>query len=226
MLDPSVGVLSGLRAGDGYLDMTTNSPSVFRTIAEACDARGIEHLDAPVSGRPPEMTIMVGGEEATFNKYLPLLETIGKNVFHVGGTASGCIAKPVTQYLGYTNFVAAAEGLLIGAKAGLDLSILAEIVPVSARASRSFAHFPRSVFSGEFSSPGTLDIVAKDINLACELAREVQAPSGMGNVADDVLKRAQALGWGKLGFSTAVQVLEQMAGAELRAAAAGEPRGG
>jgi 3-hydroxyisobutyrate dehydrogenase-like beta-hydroxyacid dehydrogenase len=174
-------------------------------------------LDAPVSGRPPGMTIMVGGDATTFAAYRPLLACMGRNIFHVGPTGHGCIAKLVTQYLGYSNFVTALEGLLIAAKAGIDLGVLAQIVPVSAGASRTFDNIPRSVLSGTFTAGGTLDIVAKDLQLACELAREVGAPASTGLIADDVFRRAQAQGWGQRGFPIAARVLEAMAGVELRA---------
>jgi 3-hydroxyisobutyrate dehydrogenase-like beta-hydroxyacid dehydrogenase len=143
----------------------------------------------------------------------------------VGETGAGCIAKLVTQYLGYTNFIAALEGLLIGARAGIDLGVLAQIVPVSAGASRTFDNIPRAVFSGEFVAGGTLDIVAKDLHLACELAREVGAPAHLGLLADDMLKRAQAQGWGQQGFPVVARVLEAMAGAELRAPTATQATG-
>lgn len=225
VLAPSTGILAGLKAGHAYIDMTTNAPGVVRRLAEVCRERGVAVLDAPVSGRPPGMTIMVGGDLATFTKYRPLLECMGRNIFYVGETGSGCIAKLVTQYLGYANFVTALEGLLIGAKAGIDLRVLAQIVPVSAGASRTFDNIPRSVFNGAFTSGGTLDIVAKDVHLACELAREVGAPAFMGLLADDVYARAQAQGWGQWGFPIAARVLEAMAGVELRAPDAGSDVG-
>jgi len=217
VLDPATGILAGIRPGGAYIDMTTNAPDVFRRIAVACQARGVAVLDAPVSGRPPGMTIMVGGDVATYTKYRPLLACLGRNIFHVGETGAGCIAKLVTQYLGYTNFITAIEGLLIAAKAGIDPRILAQIVPVSAGASRTFDNIPRAVFSGQFTSGGTLDIVAKDVHLACELARQVGAPAHLGLIADDVLKRAQAQGWGQQGFPIAARILEAMVGVELRA---------
>lgn len=218
-LDPSGGILAGAKPGDAYVDLTTNAPNVVRRIGEACRARGVAFLDAPVSGRPPSMTIMAGGDAAVFATYEPVLACMGRNVFHVGETGAGCAAKLVTQYLGYANLVTAIEGMLIGAKAGLDLGVLARIVPVSAGASRTFDNIPRSVLTGEFTAGGTLDIVAKDVHLACELAREVGAPAHVGVIADDLYQRAQAQGWGQRGFPIVARILEAMAGVELRAAA-------
>jgi 3-hydroxyisobutyrate dehydrogenase-like beta-hydroxyacid dehydrogenase len=219
-LDPETGILTALQEGGAYVDMTTNSPSVARRVAEACRVRGVDMLDAPVSGRPPTMTVMVGGDEAVFARYRPLLAAMAGNIFYVGGAGAGCTAKLVTQYLGYTNFVAALEGMLIAAKAGIDLSVLAQIVPVSAGASRTFDNIPRSVLPGTFTAGGTLDIVAKDLQLARDLARDVGAPAHLGLLAHDVLSRAQAQGWGQEGFPIAARILEAMAGAELRAPAA------
>jgi len=216
VLDPDIGILAGLRAGGCYIDLTTNAPDVARKVGQACRGKGVAMLDAPVSGRPPGMTVMVGGDEAVFARHRPLFEAIARNIFYVGGAGSGCIAKLVTQYLGYTNFVASLEGLLIGAKAGVDPGILAQIVPFSAGASRTFDNIPRSVLSGAFTAGGTLDIVAKDLALACALAREVAVPASLGLMAHDVLHRAQAQGWGSRGFPIAARILEAMAGYELR----------
>ena len=217
VLDEHTGVLAGLARGTAIIDTTTNSPSVSRKVSSICRRRGVEMLDAPVSGRPPGMTIMAGGDRATFDECRPLLETIAGNVFHLGDSGAGCITKLVTQYLGYSNFITAIEGLIIGAKAGIDPGLLAQVVPVSAGASRVFDNIPRSVLSGTFVSGGTLDIVAKDLHLACELAREAGAASSMGNIAEDVFRRGQVLGWGSEGFAAAAQVLETMAGMALRA---------
>jgi 3-hydroxyisobutyrate dehydrogenase-like beta-hydroxyacid dehydrogenase len=219
VLDPNNGILAGQRRGDGYIDLTTNAPAVARRVAEACTAIGVDMLDAPVSGRPPGLTVMVGGARPVFDRYRPLFAAIARNAFYVGEAGAGCIAKLVTQYLGYTGFVAALEGLLIGAKAGIDPGILAQIVPFSAGASRTFDNIPRAVLSGSFSAGGTLDIVAKDLELACGLARSVAAPAQLGLLAADVLHRAQARGWGQEGFPVAVRILEEMAGQELRSQA-------
>src|SRR6202011_1153457 len=101
-LDPVSGVLAGLQPGGAYIDMTTNAPAVVRRVAEACRARGVEMLDAPVSGRPPTMTVMVGGDEAVFARYRPLLAAMARNIFYVGGAGGGWTAQLGPPYLRYT----------------------------------------------------------------------------------------------------------------------------
>ncbi|MEE8466702.1 MAG: NAD-binding protein, partial [Dehalococcoidia bacterium] len=129
---------------------------------------------------------------------------------------SGCTAKLVTQYLGYSNFIAGIEGMLIGAKAGLDMKILAKLIPISASSSRSMDRYVDVLIGDAAASTGPLDIVAKDLHLACQLARDVGAPSRIGDIVDDVLQRAQAQGWGNEPLPAAARILEQMAGADLR----------
>lgn len=216
LLDPKDGILAGLKPGSAWIDTTTNSPNVYAPLAKTCLERGIEVLDGPVSGRPPNMTIMIGGDKATFEKYKPLLDDMGKVVFYIGESGRGFTIKLVTQYMGYCNFVAAIEGMLIGAKAGLDLNVLGQVAPETVAGSRLLGMFPANVFPGNFEGPGTLDIVAKDMNMANDLAREVGSPSAMGNIVEDMLKRGQAQGWGGKPFHNVVKILEQMAGAELR----------
>jgi 3-hydroxyisobutyrate dehydrogenase len=216
VLDPVSGILRGMPNGAAYIDLTTNAPGTIRRLAERCREQGVVFLDAPVSGRPPNMTVMVGGEAGDFARLRPIFEAIARNVFHVGPSGAGCVAKLVTQYLGYTNFIAALEGMLIAAKSGIDLGVLARIVPVSAGASRTFDNIPRSVLTGAFTSGGTLDIVAKDMDLAVSLAREVGAPGALGALASDIYKRAQARGWGGEGFPVVARILEAMAAVELR----------
>ncbi len=216
MLEPQIGVLAGLQPGAAHIDLTTNSPKTVVRVGEACRSRSVELIDAPVSGRPPNMTVMIGASDAAFTRYRSLFDCIAANVFHVGPSGAGATAKLVTQYLGYTNFIASIEGLLVAAKAGIDLDILARIVPVSAGQSRTFDNIARSVFPRTFAAGGTLDIVAKDVDLACQLARELGAPATLGALASDIYKRAQARGWGQEGFPVVARVLEAMAGTELR----------
>ena len=156
LTDPDNGILAGIKTGGTWVDTTTNSPTTIHKLADICKQRGIEILDSPVSGRIPNMTMMVGGDPAVFEKHRAVLETMGKDVIYVGGTASGCTAKLVTQYLGYSNFIAGIEGMLIGAKAGLDMDILAKLIPISASASGVMARsIPLPPMGPWISSPRT-----------------------------------------------------------------------
>jgi 3-hydroxyisobutyrate dehydrogenase len=216
MLEPQIGILAGLRPAAVHIDLTTNAPKTVARVAQACRLRGVELIDAPVSGRPPAMTVMIGASDAAFARYRPLFDCIAANVFHVGPSGAGATAKLVTQYLGYTNFIASVEGMLVAAKAGIDLETLARIVPVSAGQSRTFDNIVRGVFPGTFAAGGTLDIVAKDVALACQLARDVGAPATLGALASDIYQRAQARGWGQEGFPVVARIPEAMARIELR----------
>lgn len=215
VLEPQTGILAGLRQGAAYIDLTTNARATVGRLAAAAAERGVAFLDAPVSGRPPNMTVMVGGAAGDFARCRPLLDAIAKNVFHVGPQGAGCVAKLVTQYMGYTNFIAAVEGLLVAAKAGIDLDVLAQIVPVSAGQSRVFDTSARTVISRAFASNGSLDIIVKDMDLAVSLAREVGAPATLGALAYDAYKRAQMQGLGGEGYPSVAKVLEAMAAIEI-----------
>ena len=216
LLGNEAAVLSAMADGAVLVDTTTNDPDVARRVASACAERNIAMLDAPVSGRPPTMTMMVGGDHAVYEGALPSLEAGAAQIFYVGPSGAGCVAKLATQYMGYTNLIAAIEGMLIARMDGVDPAVLAEIVPVSAGASRAFNAIPNAVLDGSYQAGGTLDIVAKDVALACELARRLQAPSSTGQAADSLYRQAQEAGWGGEGYPIVAKVLESLAGVELR----------
>ena len=215
LLGDETGALAGMLPGATLVDTTTDDPDVARRVAEACRQKDVSMLDAPVSGRPPNMTMMVGGDRAVFDRVLPVLETVAARVFYVGESGAGCVAKLATQYMGYTNLIAAIEGMLIGKAAGIDPAVLAEIVPVSAGASRAFNAIPNSILDGSYQAGGTLDIVAKDVALACALARRLRVPAATGEQADALYKAAQELGWGGDGYPIVAKLLEDLAGYSL-----------
>ncbi len=215
LLGNEAGVLSAMPDGAALVDTTTNDPDVARRVSAACVERGLTMLDAPVSGRPPTMTMMVGGDAAVFESVRTTLDSVAAQVFYVGPAGAGCVAKLATQYMGYTNLIAAIEGMLMARMGGVNPAVLAEIVPVSAGASRAFNAIPNSILHRSFAAGGTLDIVAKDVALACAMAERLEAPAGTGSVADALYKQAQAEGWGDEGYPIVARVLEALAGVEL-----------
>lgn len=222
VLDPEHGVLAGLASGTAYIDLSTNSPVVFRRIAESCRERGVDALDAPVSGGSAgaengTLAVMVGADAPAFERCRPLLERFGPNVYHVGEPGAGNVAKLINNLLFFSNFIAGAEALLIGAKAGVDVGQLAEIITKSSGNSLAINVFPR-ILAGEYGFNFSVDLAAKDVGLAHELARDVGAPARIAEIVDGVLRRGQAQGWGAEPCTVVLGVLERMAGVELRAA--------
>lgn len=217
LLGNEAGALSAMAEGAVLVDTTTNDPDVARRASTACSERSLSMLDAPVSGRPPTMTMMVGGDRDVFERVRATLDAVAAQVFYVGPAGAGCVAKLATQYMGYTNLIAAIEGMLIARMGGVDPAVLADIVPVSAGASRAFNAIPNSILNRSFQAGGTLDIVAKDVALACALAKRLEAPAGTGSVADALYKQAQDEGWGDEGYPIVARVLEALAGVDLTA---------
>jgi len=215
LLGNEAAVLSALPDGAVLVDTTTNDPDVARRVADTCTHRDIAMLDAPVSGRPPTMTMMVGGDPSVYERALPSLEAVAAQIFYVGPAGAGCVAKLATQYMGYTNLIAAIEGMLIAKLGGVDPAILAEIVPVSAGASRAFNAIPNAVLNGSYQAGGTLDIVAKDVALACALADRLAAPHATGSEADALYRQSQEAGWGDEGYPVVAKILESFAGVKL-----------
>lgn len=183
-------------------------------MAEICRVRDVELLD----GRPPTVTVMVGGSKAGFERCRSTFEAIAAQVFHVGPSGAGATAKLVTQYLGHTNFIASIEAMLVAAKAGIDLEVMARIAPGRAghsRISRVACFSGGSRPAGRRISPMTSSWPAS----CCAMWGQ---PASLGALASDFYKRAQA-GWGQEGFPVVARVLEAMAGVELRPVRKGEP---
>ncbi|MSQ32773.1 MAG: NAD(P)-dependent oxidoreductase [Dehalococcoidia bacterium] len=218
VLNKETGVLAGLNPGSVYIDMTTNAPSVFRKVAAECIAKGVDVLDAPVSRRPPEMTIMVGGRRDTFKKYEGMLNCMAKNLVYVGDSGHGMIAKLMTQYMGYTYQVAVAEAFIIAAKAGVDIKILSQLIPISAGRG-NVENLQRQIFERTFEKDEaypsrSYNVIAKDLTEACEFAQQIGAPAFTGLMAKEVYARAEAQGWANP--LSMVRILEQMAGFTMK----------
>ncbi|MBV8085241.1 MAG: NAD(P)-dependent oxidoreductase [Chloroflexi bacterium] len=215
---PEAGILAGLKSAAVYADASTSTPALAQRIAAACAERGSYGLDAPLSSGGAFTT--VGGDRAGFDKALPVFEAIVDRAFYVGPAGMGQAAKLVRQYASFCAFMAEAEAMIIARKAGLDLHALNEFFQASLggslrdRAVESLLADERD-FSTSPGSNAKLDIVAKDVSLSVELARQVGAPAGLGLATADLLERGQLQGWGRLNFWAAVQVLEQMAGTAL-----------
>lgn len=218
------GLLEGARKGLIIVDMSTIAPSVSRQMAEAAEARGVHFLDAPVSGGSQgaingTLSIMVGGEQETFEQVRPIFEAMGKkeSIFYVGNHGSGEVVKLINNLLAANIAAAIAETFVLGVKAGGDVDTIAKIVGASTGASWQLANqFPLRAFNGSFKPGFMTDLMHKDIGLGLDLAAELQSPLPLSGLTRQMYEMARAAGYGKDDYTSILKVLEKEAGVEVR----------
>jgi 3-hydroxyisobutyrate dehydrogenase len=217
------GIIHGMRSGGIYADLSTNSPTVIRRLEPIFAAKGITLLDAPVSGGIPgarsgTLSVMVGGDEATYQKIKPALEAIGDKLQYVGTIGAGAVAKIVHNMLVFTTFAIFAEAFTLGVKAGADPEKLYTAVRNGAYGQNMMlALLPARIFNGHFDhASATLAIGHKDISLAAELARELNVPAKVLANVEQNLVEALAQGLADKDFSAAFTVQENRANVKVR----------
>ena len=217
----AAGIAATARAGTVYVDLSTNSPATARRVNEWMRAKGIQMLEAPVSGGVPRATdgtivIMVGGEAAAFDAQLPLLKSFSGEVVHVGEIGMGSVAKLVNNMLAFCNAAAAAEALMIGKMAGIDLRKLQQVISNASGNSSAFRNIAEKAFSRAFEATFALDLAHKDLRLALELADELGVPGMIAPQVMNLMRIARARGMGDDDSSSVIRVYEQALGQEVR----------
>jgi 2-hydroxy-3-oxopropionate reductase len=215
------GVIEGVHAGSIVIDMSTISPGVERTIAARLAAKGVAYLDAPVSGGSwgavqGTLAIMVGGEEAAFQRARPILEAMGKSIRYVGPSGSGQVTKLVNQILVAVTLVGVVEALVFAAKAGADLLDTIEAVKDGAAGSWQLANLGPRIAGGDFAPGFMMRLQLKDLRLISEMAQELALPLPVTSLVAQLYRAAAADGKGEWGTQAVVTVLEHMAGVEAR----------
>jgi 3-hydroxyisobutyrate dehydrogenase-like beta-hydroxyacid dehydrogenase len=217
------GVASGMRPGYLAVDMGTSYPPDTRRLAERFAAAGGTLIDAPVTGGPSgakaaTLTFMVGGDAATVEKIRPLLEAMGKQVFHFGPVGAGHVAKLVQNLIGIVANAGICEGFALAAKAGLDIGQVFQMLSASTSNSPQLQHVVPKVFARDFDTVGfRLDLSFKDIKQATALGRELAVPLITANGAVEMMQLARAAGFGHQDSTALVRGLERAIGMELKA---------
>ncbi|MGI8827124.1 MAG: NAD(P)-dependent oxidoreductase [Chloroflexota bacterium] len=222
IVDGPDGLLEGATDGLVIVDMSTIAPSVSRALAARASERGVRMLDAPVSGgtqgaQAGTLTVMAAGEGDAFERVLPVLQAIGTNVFHVGDSGAGQVIKLVNNILVGVIAAATSEALVLGAKAGADVDMMARVIGASAGASWQLANqFPLRAFNGTFKPGFMTDLLRKDLDLALDLGRETGVPVFLTALAEQMYGESQAAGYGRDDYTSLLRVLEKIAGIEVR----------
>jgi len=217
------GFIKSAALGAIVVCMSTIDPLVLKRLGGELATRGIAMLDAPVSGGTEraisgELSIIGGGETATFDACRDLFSAMGAKIFHVGALGQGLAMKLVNNMLVQVNMVAVAEALVMGVKAGLDPQMIFDVVSVSTGTSNAFVRGVPRMIAGDFAPGGTVDISFKDQELETQFAKQLGVPVLLANVTQQVYQMARAAGFNKEDGSAVLKVLEKLAGVTVKGA--------
>jgi 3-hydroxyisobutyrate dehydrogenase-like beta-hydroxyacid dehydrogenase len=215
------GVLAGAAAGSTIIDLSTNSPTVVRTLAAEAKKRAVAFMDAPVSGgvvgaRRGTLAVMVGGDAETFEKHRALLGSIGDKLFHVGDVGAGNVAKLINNMLAFIGMIGTVEALVLAAKAGIDPVVLREVVKGGSGASMVWDFGSRAILKDRLAPTFTTTLAAKDIGLLTDLARELEVPAPMAEWVEKILVDYRDGGFAAEDVFATVKSLEERAGVVVR----------
>ncbi|MGI6611136.1 MAG: NAD(P)-dependent oxidoreductase [Limnochordia bacterium] len=214
------GVLAGARPGLVIIDMTTISPEVTRGIAARCGELGVHMLDAPVSGGEKgaleaTLSIMVGGEPELFERCRPLLEVLGKTITYVGSHGMGQTVKLCNQVVCGLNILAAAEGLCLAAKAGVDPRIVLSVITQGAAGSWMLENLGPKMAAGDYAPGFTVKWQIKDLRLALEAAAQLDLPLPGTALVQQLFRAVAADGGSDEGTQALVKALEKLGNLDI-----------
>ena len=214
------GAIHGARPGAVVIDMSTISPSVTRRIAEELGKKGVGMLDAPVSGgaigaRDGTLSIMVGGEDETFQECLPIFEAMGRTVTHVGGNGMGQTVKLVNQILVGTTMLGVAEALMFAKKSGVDLEKCHAAVSGGAAGSWQLTNNGARLLKGDHEPGFKVKDYLKDLRLIMEAAADVNMPLVGTSVVHQMFRSLEAEGLTQKGTQAVILAVEKLAGEKL-----------
>jgi 3-hydroxyisobutyrate dehydrogenase len=218
-------ILKSAARGTAWFDLSTNSPDTIKEIHAACAAKGIQFLDAPVSGGPKgaqsgKLAIMVGGDKATYERCLPVIRAIGDQPFYVGAIGAGTVAKLAHNISSFMVQTALAEAFTLGVKAGVEPLALWQALRQGATGrARTFDRLGDQFFQGKYEPPAfALRLAHKDVSLAVALAKANGVPMKAGEHALAELTAAMERGWAERDCRVAMTLQEERAGVTVRVA--------
>ncbi len=217
------GLLGAMRKGAAWFDLTTNSQSTVKRVAEQFTAKGIHLLDAPVSGGPSgaksgKLAIYVGGDKAVFDQYEKLLLAIGDQSMWIGPIGAGIAAKLAHNCASFSIRMAIAEIFTLGVKAGVEpLQLWHAIRQGATGRRRTFDGLGEQFLTQKYDPPAfALELAYKDMTLALEMAKELGVPMKIAEDAYADMTTAMERGWGKLDSRTPMELQKERAGTEFK----------
>jgi 3-hydroxyisobutyrate dehydrogenase len=217
------GVLEGVRPGMVLVDTSTVDPETTRAVSAAAAARGVHHLDAPVSGgwREAEtgaLVIIAGGDREAFDRIRDVLAVLGPAVHYAGPSGAGNVVKLVNNVMSMGNVLVAAEAFVLGVRAGMEPQRLLEILRTSAGRSYHFEKRFPNILTRNFAPGFTVDLARKDLGLAVDMARSHDVPVPATSLLHQLYNACAALGEGPNDFAAIIKLYESWARIEVKEA--------
>jgi 2-hydroxy-3-oxopropionate reductase len=219
------GVLEGAKAGSVLVDMSSISPMVSQKVGAACEAKGVDLLDAPVSGGEPKaidgtLAIMVGGKPEVFERVQPILQKLGSSVTLTGPLGAGNVTKLANQIMVACNIAAMGEALVLATRAGLDPEVVFNAVKGGLAGSTVLNAKAPMVIARNFKPGFRIRLHQKDLRNALLAAESLGVPLPMTSMVQQMLIALINEGKGDLDHSALVNFVEDLAGIETKNAAA------
>jgi 3-hydroxyisobutyrate dehydrogenase len=217
------GALAAAAPGTLLIDMTTSEPSLAREIHEAAAPRGVETVDAPVSGgdvgaREATLVIMAGGTEAAFERARPLFEVLGRTIVYQGGPGAGQNAKMVNQIAIASGMIGVCEALLYAHRAGLDVATVLDTISGGAARSWSLSNLAPRTLRGDFDPGFRVDHFIKDLGIALAEARRMELALPGLALAEQLYVATRARGLGQRGTHALLLALADLSSVSWPAA--------
>jgi 3-hydroxyisobutyrate dehydrogenase/2-hydroxy-3-oxopropionate reductase len=214
------GIIEGVRSGSVVVDCSTIAISQSRHIGQALKAKGVDFLDAPCTGSTPgaesgNLTFMIGGDPAVFEKIRPLLDPMGKKIYFCGGAGLGLQAKLAQNLILSNILMAFNEGMVLATKGGMDPTLMLEILDNSAAKSGLISFKAPFVFRRDFTTNFSVKWMHKDTGLILENGEELGVPLLLTGLTRQLFQTAIAAGHGEEDMCSSIQVLEKLAGVQV-----------
>jgi 2-hydroxy-3-oxopropionate reductase len=211
------GILSGIKKGSLYIDMSSIDPSASVTIFGMLQAKNVEALDAPVSGgqagaEGATLSIMAGGSATAFTRALPLFEKMGKNIVHIGNAGAGQITKACNQVVVGMTIQAVAEALTLAKKAGVDVAKVRSALLGGFAQSKILDLHGQRILDGNFKPGFKIKLHRKDMNIALQTAKKFSVPLPGSSIVATQMDAIIAKGDGELDHSALAYFLESISG--------------
>jgi 3-hydroxyisobutyrate dehydrogenase len=216
-------VQSSMERGAAWFDLSTNSPEVVRRLHESFLEKGIHVLDAPVSGGPKgaqsgKLALWVGGDREVYEKFLPLLKSIGDQPLYVGPIGAGSVAKLAHNCASFSVQAALAEIFTLGVKAGVEpIALLQALRQGATGRKRTFDRLAEHFLPGKYDPADfTVRLAHKDVTLALQMARDFGVPMRIGEIALGELAACIERGWAQRDCRVAMTLQEERAAVSVR----------